>query len=94
MQSLLTAQASEPAITNTVRLTDHARSLIASGALPLCALGRVFGSHGRHHKCCLCGSRIERSLVQYELQSAGPSSLRFHQGCFQAWQNASLESAP
>lgn len=65
-----------------------------SGTKNTCAY-RIWAGSGTGQPCTQCGEPIDRSQVEYEVQSSesgglasGEVSLRFHLACLDAWKAA------
>ena len=67
---------------------DHAAARIEAGELPAEFSGTTHAGDGSDGPCGLCGEKIEKSKIEYEIQwrkKDVPCVVRFHLECFQAW---------
>ncbi len=77
---------------NEKEIRALAREVLKAGKLPVCDPDRTWGGHGADMPCAVCGQRIARDQVEYELQfsrdGANPALDRFHLHlrCFSAWE--------
>jgi hypothetical protein len=77
-------------------LMDHAAARIEAGDLPAEFSGSTHAGDGSGGPCGLCGEKIEKSKIEYEIQWRKkdiPCVVRFHLECFQAWVCVSEASA-
>lgn len=68
-------------------LRERARSLIASGTLPVIISTQLSAGYGADERCAVCALAIGTEMVAYEL--ADPRNgqpLHFHTRCHQVWQ--------
>lgn len=77
-------------------LRDRARALVRSGALPRVQQERTWAGRGLGSECALCGERITREDVEYELEfvldgGEKPHVYRFHASCLPVWELARRE---
>lgn len=76
-------------------LRAKAREGIASGRLPRArefeALFAGFGDEGC--ACDLCGARITREQVEYEVSQSARAALHFHITCHTAWVLESVDAS-
>jgi hypothetical protein len=69
-------------------LMDRATERIEAGDLPAEFSGTTHAGDGSDGPCSLCGEKIEKSKIEYEIQwrkKDVPCVVRFHLECFQAW---------
>ena len=70
------------------------RTKLASGALPLMAPTKVWGSvDGKQGACAGCGEALKGG-TEYEVEFAGAVSLRFHRVCYGIWEEERLKVKP
>lgn len=72
-------------------LVDHARSLIARGALSTRPFSHVDAGYGRNEPCHLCGRPIEPTHVRYRApdpDGSAVAAMALHVQCYLAWESA------
>ena len=69
------------------------RDKIRSGVLPLPADApqKCYVGMGTNHACDACDEVITAERIEYELDIADRSTLRFHDTCLATWQTARAE---
>jgi hypothetical protein len=61
---------------------------VATGALPRMDPTHVTGAASRGSACSACTDAIPGGQIEYEVEFANTVILRFHRGCYGAWQDA------
>jgi hypothetical protein len=85
---------------NEQQIRALARKVIQAGMLPRRDPDRTWGGKGVGLPCLVCGERIPRDQVEYELQfahdGATPRRERFHLHlrCFAAWEMERTKPPP
>ena len=64
---------------------------VASGALPRMDPTHVTGAASRGSACAACNGAIQGGQIEYEVEFANTVVLRFHRGCYCAWQDARVK---
>jgi hypothetical protein len=80
--------------TGETALRTRVRELIASGRLPTRRPDRVWGGPGVDAACVVCGARVARDEVEFEVdielppdrKGAEPNTVHVHFECFWAWE--------
>ena len=77
---------------NEQQIRELARKVLQAGTIPRRDPDRTWGGIGVDMTCTICGHRIPRDQMEYELQfshdGANPGLDRFHLHlrCFSAWE--------
>ena len=69
-----------------LNIGDLIRAKLDSGTLPDQAPGKMFAGYGNDRSCSACETPILRSQVEYEFDTPGGVTIRFHLGCAGAWE--------
>ena len=72
-------------------LNRTARTLLERGVLAPIRSNVVWADDGSKGPCCVCGSPVERSQVEYEAAGGERQTSGCHFACFVAWQEESRD---
>jgi hypothetical protein len=72
------------------RLNDVARELLGCGQLPPLRGNVAWAGYGTGKICCVCGSSVQGSEVEYQVELGERQVGGCHLECFVAWQEESL----
>ena len=72
-------------------LREQARAAIKAGKLPARAPDRTWGGPGVNAECAICGKRVTKSEMEFEIQfekddGDGLDKFHVHLRCFAAWE--------
>jgi hypothetical protein len=77
---------------NEAQMRALARKILKAGKIPRRDPDRTWGGSGVEMPCTICGERITRDQVEYELQfshdgaNTGLDRFHLHLRCFAAWE--------
>ena len=71
------------------RINEIARELLGCGELPPLRTNVAWAGYGSGNTCCVCGSAVHGSEVEYHVEAGQRRVEGCHFECFLAWQEES-----